>query len=362
MSKKKIIVIGAGVVGSTTAWYLASLGHNVAIIDQNLNKPIDYTSNLSGTDASLGVLMGYVCKRSSGRNWQLRKRSMELWPVWVKELTSNQSPLTINTPFIQLANSEKEYQSMIKLAIKRKNLGLEVFKKDSISHIVSRSWPKSDYGGVISHKDGRIIPRKLMASLMLKLTELNVEIINAKVQLIEKNNLTRKTWFVFLEKQNRLHADVVVICTANGTEPLLTSLGYHRPIEPVLGQVLTLHSIEDGKSWKGWPAILSSGKYNLIPYKSNKFLLGATVETGIKASKEALQEMHYMNSNYPSWIRNCSVDNHWQGLRARPIDRPSPILENLEDGLILNTAHYRNGFLLAPACAEWVKNEILKLL
>ena len=40
--------------------------------------------------------------------------------------------------------------------------------------------------------------------------------------------------------------------------------------------------------------------------------------------------------------------------RAKPINEPAPLLKQLEPGLLINTGHYRNGVLLAPACAEWV--------
>ena len=30
----KVIVIGAGVVGTTTAWYLAAAGHEVTVVDR----------------------------------------------------------------------------------------------------------------------------------------------------------------------------------------------------------------------------------------------------------------------------------------------------------------------------------------
>ena len=34
------------------------------------------------------------------------------------------------------------------------------------------------------------------------------------------------------------------------------------------------------------------------------------------------------------------------------------ILKKLEQGLLINTGHYRNGILLAPACAEWIGDQI----
>ena len=77
-------MIGAGAVGAVTAWHLARQGHNVTLIDPSLDAPIQRRISriqaINGTTASLGVLMGNVFRRSSGRAWRLRQRSMELWP------------------------------------------------------------------------------------------------------------------------------------------------------------------------------------------------------------------------------------------------------------------------------------------
>ena len=40
------------------------------------------------------------------------------------------------------------------------------------------------------------------------------------------------------------------------------------------------------------------------------------------------------------------------------MDRPAPLLEELEPGLILASGHYRNGVLLTPGTAEWVAAEL----
>jgi len=61
-----------------------------------------------------------------------------------------------------------------------------------------------------------------------------------------------------------------------------------------------------------------------------------------------------MNNTAPEWIINSSIRNEWVGIRARPTNEPSPILKELEPGLLINTGHYRNGILLAPSCAEWI--------
>ena len=45
-----------------------------------------------------------------------------------------------------------------------------------------------------------------------------------------------------------------------------------------------------------------------------------------------------------------------------PDGEPSPIMKNLENGVIICTGFYKNGILLAPACSKWVANEVKNYL
>ncbi len=115
---------------------------------------------------------------------------------------------------------------------------------------------------------------------------------------------------------------------------------------------------EDTMHWGKWPSVRISNGINIIPPKHNELLIGATLEPGKIRSIEELQKLKKLKGNAPEWLTNASIKNHWHGLRAKPRKQPAPLLEKIEPGLILNTAHYRNGVLLAPACAEWVSDQI----
>ena len=64
----------------------------------------------------------------------------------------------------------------------------------------------------------------------------------------------------------------------------------------------------------------------------------------------------------PKWLENAKITKQWFGVRSQPDGEPSPVMKNLEDGLILCTGFYKNGFLLAPACSKWVAMELKRYL
>jgi len=127
---------------------------------------------------------------------------------------------------------------------------------------------------------------------------------------------------------------------------------------PVLGQALSLELTTGPTTWSHWPSVLVDQGFNLIPTAPGRLLLGATVEPGDRASEDPLTLMRNLNERAPEWLHSAKVVGHWSGLRARPVDRPAPLLEELEPGLILASGHYRNGVLFTPGTAEWVAAEL----
>jgi len=356
---KEIAVVGAGVVGMTTAYRLSQLGHNVVIIDPELNQHKNCDRYENASKASLGILMGNIFRRSTGRSWRLRQRSMALWPDLIQELYDVDKSIRIEKPLIQLASDKKELELMKKLCKERASLGLKLLDPAK-GHTIKGSWPMNEYGGLISIHDGRINPPKLLTCLGISLDKLKVKKINTKVISLSRSSQGKKVqWKIILENKAILTKDYVIICSALGSQSLLNKIGHEQRMEAVLGQAihLTLNN-NDQNNWQDWPAVITNNGINLIPLERNEILIGATLEPGMKPSRSALSKLKSLNGFAPKWIKNVSIKKQWYGIRARPLGQPAPLLKTIEPGLIINTAHYRNGILLAPACAEWVANQI----
>lgn len=355
-------MIGAGAVGAGTAWHLARQGHTVTLIDPSLDAPIqrsnDRDQSLNGTTASLGVLMGNVFRRSSGRAWRLRQRSMDLWPQWVERLNHPDTPLQLHSPLIQLASDPMEAERMEALANQRHDLGLEGFSSVSTeSHPVP--WPNPGHGGLLSKHDGRIDPLALQRALRRSLKAEKVGLLPARVTKLHRTSTGEDNrWHLELDSDHTIDCAVVVLCTALASALLLQPLGHDYPMEAVLGQVLDLQVSAPSKAWDHWPAVLVCNGVNLIRHGNNRLWLGATLEQGEEPSTEEPAIMRRLDGLAPHWLQQAEVIDQWHGLRARPSGQPAPLLDVLEPGLILASGHYRNGVLLAPATADWVGQQI----
>ena len=281
---------------------------------------------------------------------------MALWPAWISKLSNKDQPLCIHKPLVQLASSEQEATRMQTLIQKRQDLGLTPVSAHQ-AQAAGLQWPKHQWGGIISRLDGWVDPLQLQRNLRSALAGSSqlVTQINDDVACLERSKSKRKgLWQVHQKRGERNCFDVVIICSALGSLGLLNSLGHDRQMEPVLGQVLKLRVPDNQNNWQGWPAVLVYQGINLIPYGSDQLLMGATVEPGEQADPNPLALMQQRSGELPDWLQAAKIINQWHGLRAKPVHRSAPILEVLEPGLILATAHYRNGVLLTPASAEWI--------
>ena len=361
----EISVIGSGIAGITTAFHLSEKGYKINLIDPNINSKINNIKPQNGSQASLGVLMANSYKKSKGRAFLLRERSIQLWKDWLPKIKHLNSVIKLEKPLIKLANSEKEYQSMIDTIQKKKDYELELLDESSIN-FWSTIFEKKLIGGLVSYQDGRINPIHLMKLLMQKIEEMNINKIDQEVISIQKDkNKTKRNWIICLKNHKVIKQDYIVICSALNTEKLLNPLGHTIIMEPILGQVVELELEKKTKNWDKWPAVLNYQSINFIHHDPIHILMGATIESGIKPSTSNKEIMLKMNDSAPKWIQTAKTSHEWHGIRARPMKEPSPILKVLEPGLLINTGHYRNGILLAPSCAEWIGLKIdsaLKLI
>ncbi len=300
--------------------------------------------------------MGNIFTKSSGRGWKMRKRSIEIWPEWIKNLNTYDPNLNIQKPLIKVASSETEKISLKKLFERKKNNDLHLLDSEDIKKIFP-NLSIENHGGIVSCLDGRIDPINLQSSLKKALRNCNVKLISQNMININRNkSIDKFKWAVQPENEDLIEANIVIICASTDTNTILSKIGYSFKMEPILGQALRMKV--DTRMLDHWPAVLSINNFNLIKVKKNELIIGATLEPGLNPSKIKFESMTTLNEIAPEWIREGEVLSQWSGIRAKPIGRPAPVLEVIERGLIIASGHYRNGILLAPATAEWIEQTL----
>ena len=347
---RHILIIGAGIIGRFNALELANLGYQITIADPCINK--------NSSSASLGLLMGNMYQKRNGRSWLLRKESLELWPIWIKFLQKYNKELLIEKPLMQLTSNYKKFEKLKKFVYENPKQGLEVLDKNSIFlKNINNAFLTKNIKGIISMQDGRIDPLSLLNTLNIYLEDKKVNFVKDEIIKIQKIN---NNWISKSKNKNEIKSDAIILCNSLNALNLINHTIHKIQLSPVLGQAIEIFADEKEVDLLSFPKHFNINGINILPLSKNRLIIGSTDEYSSKPEENVFEKLTYFIENKPIWLSKERIIRKWFGIRSRPEGEASPIQKNLENGLIICTGFYKNGFLLAPACSRWVANELKK--
>jgi len=350
--KGQILIIGSGIIGKFNALELSELGFQITIIDPAQHK--------NSSNAALGLLMGNMYQKRQGRSWALRKQSIELWPNWIKFLQKFNHEINIKKPLIQLTTDEEKYKKLEKFINKANDPNLEILEKQS-NYIknINNTFQTKNLKGIISFKDGRINPKTLLKTLDTYLKNKKIKFLEDQIITIRKSN---NQWIANSENKEEIKSDIIVICNSLNTNHLIDNLSHNIKLKPVLGQAIEIYIDNAEVNFSSLPKQFNINGINIIPVSKSQLIIGSTDEYSNTPEGNVFEKLTNFIDKKPTWLKEKNITKKWYGIRSQPEGEPSPIMRNLEDGLIICTGFYKNGILLAPACAKWVANEIKNYL
>ncbi len=350
--KANIVIIGSGIIGKFNALELSELGFQVTIIDP--------TQLQNSSNAALGLLMGNMYQKRRGRSWDLRKQSIELWPQWIKFLQKFNYELNIEKPLIQLTTNEEKYKKLEKFVYENNDPTLLILERDSmLIKNINKALQTKNIKGMISFKDGRINALLLLQTLDKYLKHKKVNYLQREIIKIRKSN---NQWISTTRNNEYIKSDMVILCNSLKALDLIDSRSHNIKLKPVLGQAMEIEINDAEVDLLSLPKQFNINGKNIIPKSKNKLIIGSTDEYSTKPEKNTFEKLTNFLDKKPNWLEKGKISKKWYGIRSRPDGEPSPIMKNLEDGLIICTGFYKNGILLAPACSKWVANEVKNYL
>lgn len=311
----KVIVIGGGIIGLSSAWYLQEAGHTVTVLDKS-----DMTDNCSYGNA------GYVCPShfvplatpgivKQGLKWMFDSQSPFYvqprlsWGLvdWGIKFMRSATPQKVAQAAIPLRDialfSKKMYEEWNRLpqfdfAYQTKGL-LEIFQTekgaDHAKHAMERACelgltdtvmldkdalqllePQTRInalGGVYFKCDAHLYPNKLMQQLLSALKEKGVTIKEFET-VTGFGNQGGKINKVVTDK-NDYESDAVVVATGSWSRELAAKMNLSIPLVAGRGYSVTL---EDSPYQLNHPVVLIEGRVALTPMDGNKIRFGGTME------------------------------------------------------------------------------------
>lgn len=355
----KIVIIGCGVVGAAIAYELSLIPElEITVIEK-------HAPATGATGAALGVLMGAISQKQKGRAWRLRRTSLQRYQSLIPELEAKTGlKIPVNRQgILKLLFAGENLEKWHKLLEFRAKEGWELvigdrtFLGEHCPHIVN----EEIIGVVYSPQDGQVNPVALTNALVAAARSNGVEFqFGVEVQDFITQTDELSTCQSLATSNGNLEVEQLIISAGLGSTPLTQSLQQSIPIRPVLGQAIKLQ-LEHPLGKPDFQPVITGNDVHLVPLGNQQYWLGATVEfpqlttetEAIVPDAKLLETVLQEAIAFCPELKSATMIETWSGKRPRPEGIPAPIIERLSgyNNVLLATAHYRNGVLLAPATA-----------
>jgi glycine oxidase len=350
--KKKILVVGGGLIGLSTAWHLKKRGAQVLLFDRQ--KPAQEASA-----AGAGMLPLHSVAFDTPALFELSRLSYCLYPSWVREIkrASGLDPEWINSGSMGLLFSEKEEKNARVLATRLVDLGMEVrwlgAKEASRREPVL---PKNIRKALYLPETAQIYPPAMCKAAERAIRRAGVTIFSDEPI---KSLVVRGGRIVGVKTAARtVGADAVVLATGAWAAGLLKPLGIDLPVYPLRGQVLLLQGPRSGLK-----SILFATGYYAVPRRNGEIYVGSTLEKAgfdKDVTPDGMASLAAAAVNMLPGLKPLGVSGYFAGLRPGSVDG-HPFLGPVPgaEGLFIAAGHHTHGHLLAAASGLLISQLVL---
>ncbi len=397
----KICVLGAGVIGVTTAYWLARAGHVVTLIDKN-SGPAGGASKANGAQlsysyveplpspATLTKIPNYFLGMDPGVKFGLTA-SPHYW-AWALKFLSNCRKPKFESNFetrLGLARRSREIIAKIeaelpKGALKRTGYGklvlvdshqawesLQLSKNEKArfgfnSEILNREQcfelvpalkhRKESFFGGVYNPDDEALDTQTYCRALLQVNGKNsgpYAIYGEDFKEIEIDNNRIKA---VVTQNNRYDCDAVIACLGGDTNHVLGRYIRAIPVHPVQGYSLTMPATKDTPVC----SITDMTHKFVVASLGDKVRIAGFMDANLseKRSKARAQELLEISRRMWPTIADYSAPEYWTGQRPMTPSGTPVIGESKTRGLYINAGHGSLGYTLAAGSAA----EILDLV
>ncbi|MDQ7011524.1 MAG: glycine oxidase ThiO [Mariprofundaceae bacterium] len=350
----RVMIVGGGIIGCLTAWYLRRLGAVPVIIERGR---VGHESSWAGA----GILCPIQPWLYPDSFTRLVEASLAMYPV-------------LNDALLEKTGMAIEWL--------QSGLLVPFFPDDAIRHRQQAldwsrrfGWPVEDLdarfarqcepaladdvcGALLWPDVGQVRNPRLLQAVRRALDIDGVEIReHAQVIGVDEDDHGRVRG-VWLADHSRVQADAVLLAAGSWSGELAQQIGLSIPVEPVKGQIVLLKS-EPGRIRH----IIKHDAAYFVPRADGRVLVGASMErVGFRRgnTEVVVRALLTAMARIAPTLRDAEIERQWMGFRPGSPDG-LPFLGPVPDrpGLWVATGHYRNGVALAPVTAEIISRWIL---
>jgi len=352
--KKRVVVIGGGVIGCLTALYLYRLGAMPIIVEKG-------KTGQQSSWAGAGILcpihpwlypdgFTHLIDDSLARYPALNEMLLEMTGISMQWLTSG-----LLIPFFE---DDRIHHRDDALAWS-KRFGWKVEELDAAQTIAHEpTISKQVSGSLLWPEVGQARNPRLLAAVKKALELCEVPIREQAEVVGVAENGKGEIIAVQLANGDTIEADAVLLAAGSWSGELGRQLGFNLPVEPVKGQIVLLKD-QPGRV----NHIIKHDDAYMVPRVDGHILVGASMErVGFQTGNTDAVVDHLLDATYriTPGLKGAQIVQKWMGFRPGSPDG-MPYLGPVDGhpGLWVATGHYRNGVALAPGTAEMMSRWIM---
>jgi len=351
-----VVVVGGGVIGCSIAYFLALAGVRVTLLER---------SHLAA--GASGVAAGMLAP-------QVEAPFAD--PFFELALLGRAEHAELAARLLDEVGLDVEYRESGILRVARteaERTDLQRQQRWQAARGLAAEWVESDDLGrrepLLSGVAGRLLAGGLWLPDEAQIRSPRLVHALATAAIAHGARFLEGTWAVGLEVVGQqatgvstptgiLRGKTIVLAAGVWSAELARGAGLEVPVAPVKGQVLSLRAL--GRSPRH---VIWSGECYLVPRPDGEIVLGATEEEGNYDARPTLAGLNRLTEAALEILPAAGgfvVEGAWAGLRPAAPDR-HPIVGWAPGigGLMVATAHYRNGVLLGPLTGRRVAEQIV---
>jgi len=339
---KKVIVIGAGILGASASYQLSKLGAEVTIIDRK--------DAGQATDAAAGIICPWLSQRRNKAWYRLAKAGASFYPSLIEELEASGEVHTgyAKVGAICLHHDLQKLEKMKERAELRREEAPEIGELTMLTEAEARErFPLLSEGYYALHVSGaaRVDGRELRDALLRAAQRNGAKLINGDAAIEhDQHNITG----VRVGEQ-LLTADEIIVCAGAWANTLLHPIGIMSEVRYQKGQIMHLqyedvqhgdvqhqdlhqqrlhHAFLHHKSQTNtdqWPVVMPPTDQYLLSFADGRIVIGATHENDVagyntSVTAGGMQEMLNKGLQAASGLADCSLTEIRVGFRPFTAD------------------------------------------
>lgn len=346
--KRKVIIIGGGIVGASAAYQLSKRGAEVILVDRK--------DDGQATDAAAGIICPWLSKRRNKAWYRMVKASAAMYPELIQSLEADGENDTgykqVGAIFIH--TDEEKLKQKLELAVTRRKDAPEIGDVRILNETETKEkfpFVADGYKSVFVSGAARVDGRKLRDALLRGAEKHGTKIIRESASLITEGN----TIVGVKAGEEEILSDYVVAASGAWIKELLLPLGITFDVRAQKAQILHLH--HEGFDTSNLPVVKPPNNQFMLSFDDSRYVVGATYEenTGYDTRVTAGGIYYMLNEalKYAPGLENSAILEARVGFR--PVTRESfPIFGPLPDyeGLFIVNGLGSTGLTAGPFLGE----------